>query len=367
MNFVELLNHPAGLPYRLSADRTDAVNRFLDPASGAVRFVVGRNAQSEALLGEVPLTGLIDDRAEPGTLWHGLPVVGMQAVPREASVLSTSTSIAPVSTARALEGAGFAGHLNLGDLLASPLCPASLIPDFINDQRRDVADHAEGWREIYDRLEDDLSKQTLTDVLRFRLTADINVMQGYSVRLEDQYFEDFLGLRQEVFVDAGGFDGDTTEQFCRRVPDYRRVFFFEPAARNMAAAMNRLARFPRIDFIPIGLSDTPGELFFDGSSGSASSVSESGGEAIRVDLLDNLVADPVTFVKMDLEGWELHALRGAANLITRDRPKLAIAVYHKASHFRQVFGFVLKLFPNYRVRLRHYTEGWSETVMFFVP
>jgi hypothetical protein len=45
---------------------------------------------------------------------------------------------------------------------------------------------------------------------------------------------------------------------------------------------------------------------------------------------------------------------------------LAIAVYHRAADFRTVWRYARSLHPDYRVYLRHYTQGWSETVMFFV-
>jgi hypothetical protein len=69
---------------------------------------------------------------------------------------------------------------------------------------------------------------------------------------------------------------------------------------------------------------------------------------------------------MDLEGWEMKALEGSRNHISRDRPKLAIAVYHDAPDFRLVHQFVGEFKHNYKCYLRHYTQGWSETVMFFV-
>ena len=70
---------------------------------------------------------------------------------------------------------------------------------------------------------------------------------------------------------------------------------------------------------------------------------------------------------MDLECWELKAMQGAKKHIIEDKPKLAIAVYHNASDFWQVFEYVTSLRRDYRVFLRHYTEGWSETVMYCVP
>ena len=351
-------NHP---------ERAELAIRFLDQHTDMPRYIVGRNPQSELIRQQIPITGLIDDGVPLGTFWHGVPIVAMIDVPQDACVLNTSTSIAPVAVERALLRAGHRQILNLADLLALQETPTGLTPWFIDDQRAEMQEHRAQWLELYDRLEDHESQQVLKDVVRFRLTANLESMARYEVRLSDQYFEDFLALSDEVFVDAGGFDGDTTEQFCDRFPNYRKVHFFEPSEANMAAARCRLKQRNRIEFHPIGLHDCKTELGFNASSGSASSVTETGGERICVDRLDSLINEPVGFIKMDLEGWEMHALRGAAQTIRHNRPKLAISVYHKSSHFREVSEFVLSLCPDYKLRLRHYTQGWSETVLFLTP
>jgi FkbM family methyltransferase len=204
------------------------------------------------------------------------------------------------------------------------------------------------------------------DIVRYRLTADSRIMRDYAVRLQDQYFEPFLDLRSEVFVDAGGFDGDTTEEFCRRYPDYRKVHLFEPSRQNFRAAKVRLAAYRDIVFHPEGLSDQMGNMTFDAEAGSAAAVTSGPGEDIQMTTLDIAVAEPVSVIKMDLEGWELTALAGCERHIRDERPKLAIAVYHRASDFRTVWRYARSIHPDYKVYLRHYTQGWSETVMFFV-
>ena len=61
------------------------------------------------------------------------------------------------------------------------------------------------------------------------------------------------------------------------------------------------------------------------------------------------------------------ALQGAQGHIKNGHPILAIAVYHTVSDFWRIPEYVLSLRPDYRIFLRHYTEGWSETVMYFIP
>lgn len=115
------------------------------------------------------------------------------------------------------------------------------------------------------------------------------------------------------------------------------------------------------------MSDASGVLHFNQDAGSASSVTKEGSEIITVDTLDTIIKEKVTFIKMDLEGWELNALKGAAEHIRSDCPKLAIAVYHNSSDFRKVFKYIQGFDLDYQVYLRHYTQGWSETVMYFLP
>ena len=242
------------------------------------------------------------------------------------------------------------------------------LPEFIRTTRLEVLDNLTEWKEIFENLNDTESQHTFNDILYYRLTGDYSSMRSYSVRPHEQYFETFLDLRENsVFVDAGGFDGDTTEQFCKRYPNYRHVYLFEPVAQNLARARQRLKQFRDISFFQEGLSERKALLSFNAEAGSASSVDSAGSIEIPVVTLDERIRNGVSFIKMDLEGWELHALQGARRHILNDRPALAIAVYHEAADFRKTYNFVTALHSDYQLYLRHYTEGWSETVMYFIP
>jgi hypothetical protein len=72
----------------------------------------------------------------------------------------------------------------------------------------------------------------------------------------------------------------------------------------------------------------------------------------------------VDFIKMDVEGAEVEALRGAENTIRKFRPKLAISVYHSISDFVDVFELISSLNLGYRFYLGHYTIHWYETILF---
>lgn len=338
---------------------------LLSGASQRPCYLVGRNEEAAGLLGRFRIDGLVDDFAEAGSVWNGLPAVPAARLPADAVVVNCSTSISPVAVAQRLKAAGIQSVVSLHELISAADGGIEW-PWFVRQQREDWRLFQGEWTDLFDRMEDDESRQTLLDVLRYRLTADARFMGQYSVRVQDQYFEPFLELASEVFVDAGGFDGDTTEEFCKRYPDYRKVHLFEPSQRNMQAAKKRLANLRDISFHTEAVSDHIGVMTFDAEAGSASAVTSGPGEEVQVTTLDQAVGEPVSFIKMDLEGWELKALAGCERHIRDDRPKLAIAVYHQATDFRTVANYARSIHPDYRLYLRHYTQGWSETVMFFV-
>jgi len=356
-----VLTHPC-LPTEVRC----LAEQFASPAGEGRRFLLGRNEHSAALAKVIQIDGFVDDYATDA-VWNGLPVMNGVAVPRDAIIVNCSFSVWPVSASRRIQELCPRGTLEYADLMAA--FPERVpVPFFIEETRVDYLQNDTRWSLLRDCLADYESCKVLDDVLRFRLSGDIRYMKSYTVRPKDQYFEPFLNLPAcPVFVDGGGFDGDTTEEFCCRYPDYERVFVFEPSVVNLNKARIRLNGLRFIEFIDKGLSDQAGSLAFNPDVGSASAVSETGTCRIQVSTVDEEIRVPVSFIKMDLEGWELKALAGSQRHIHQDRPTLAIAVYHRPSDFWQICDFVLSVHSGYRVYLRHYTEGWSETVMYFVP
>lgn len=329
------------------------------------RGVFGRNEYARSIAGAVEVGFFVDDFT-PDREFLGKPVVKTGDIPAASLVVSSVALGRPRTVAAKLDAAG-CRHLDYFQFFERsglPLLPVT----FWQDVRPDFEANEARYREVFERLADAESKRTFERLLAFRLSADLNWMEGFTDRQREQYFEDFLELAPagETFVDVGGFDGFTTLEFVKRCPDYARVCFFEPDADNLAHAKTRLSALERIDFYPYGLSNEPGVVRFS-TSGSASSISDDGDQEIQVRSLDRLFDHPVSFIKMDIEGAEGMALEGARETILAHHPRLAVCVYHKAADLWQLPQQVLRIRDDYRVFLRHYTEGVTETVMFFVP
>lgn len=72
----------------------------------------------------------------------------------------------------------------------------------------------------------------------------------------------------------------------------------------------------------------------------------------------------VTYIKMDSEGAELEALKGAAESIRKWRPQMAICIYHKREDVYEIPLYILSLVPDYKFYVRHYSTCQYETVLY---
>lgn len=88
--------------------------------------------------------------------------------------------------------------------------------------------------------------------------------------------------------------------------------------------------------------------------------------SISVVAMDSIIKEKVTYIKLDIEGAELEALKGAQEIIKRDKPKLAICIYHKKEDMVEIPYFIKQLVPEYRLFIRHYSNNECETVLYAV-
>jgi FkbM family methyltransferase len=329
------------------------------------RYVFGRNEWAQSVAELVDVEFFIDDFTEDST-YLGKPIIKTEDISPDALVVVSVALGRPLTAAKKLSDNGIrhSSYFEFYQYSGLDLLAVTFWDRFEADFRA----HEDKYRWIFDRLEDDESKRIFERILNFRLSADLAYMSGFTDRQKEQYFEDFLELKvsNEVFVDVGGFDGFTSLEFIRRCPDYRGVYFFEPELKNMDIAKSRLSGYEDIHFLQKGLSNKHDIVRFS-IGGSSSAISTDGEIEIKVDALDNLIDAAVTFIKMDIEGAEGLAIEGARQTIASSHPKLAICVYHKADDMWKIAEQVLSIRDDYKIFLRHYTEGVTETVMFFVP
>lgn len=232
----------------------------------------------------------------------------------------------------------------------------------------DILPYLEGYRSAFYLLEDDKSRKVLLERIRCYITSEPIT----SVGVEHQYFdpEIIAPCPQEIFVDGGMYTGDTAQTFLRFTNgQYGHYYGFEPDKVNFLAAKEGLRCQAEFTLEQKGLWSRNARLSFHGGLASGSKLDESAeSDSVEVIALDSFFQDkkPPTFIKMDIEGAELEALRGAEYLIRSYKPKLAICAYHKPEDVYTLPEQIKSFRDDYRFYLRHYTDTIYETVLYAV-
>lgn len=177
----------------------------------------------------------------------------------------------------------------------------------------------------------------------------------------------------DVVIDAGACWGDTALYFAHRVGDEGRVFAFEFVTENLQVLESNLKLNPscaeRIELVRAPVWSSSGLSFGFSCPGPGARATETNDTSGVPSLsIDDLVAkkqlQKVDFIKMDIEGAEFEALKGAETTLRRHKPDLALCVYHSKEDFTRLARFVDRLNLGYRFALGHFTIHSEETVLF---
>jgi FkbM family methyltransferase len=141
-----------------------------------------------------------------------------------------------------------------------------------------------------------------------------------------------------VFFDVGANVGFYTLLASLQVGP-GMVYAFEPLPANTALLRQHLEmnRIRNVEILQMAVSDRPGKASFVSESTRAMGKLEPGGSlTVETSTLDCLIAAgraaPPDCIKMDIEGAEFDALRGAASCFQTRRPRLFLATHGRAVH-----------------------------------
>lgn len=214
-------------------------------------------------------------------------------------------------------------------------------------------------------LADEESRVCFRKAVAYRCTHD---RRKAPVFTKGRYFpEGIIDLsEEEVFIDGGAFVGDTVRQLYKITKGkYKKIVAFEPDEYNFRM-LSRL-KYHDVTKIKKGLWSDNGKLHFTNGGGCGSRVTQDSACVIAVDKLDEVRdCQAATFIKLDVEGAELQALKGAERLIKRNHPKLAICLYHSNEDMLDIIEYIHNLEPDYQLYVRHHSAFAVETVMYAV-
>ena len=350
------------LDLRTDSEKRLWVEEFITGDSS--RYVFGCNKWGKSVAEVLKVTAFIDDFTM-NTSFVGVPIIKSDDLPADAMVLSVVVGEKPLTVRDQLEYVGVS-HLDYFSFLRFCQLPVEQIR-YLAGATEEAKNYSDFYSQLIDQLFDEVSRETCRRVLKFRAELDLEQMVLFTDRQKEQYFEPFVKLdASSVFLDVGAFDGYTSEQFFLRASKSATAHVFEPSALSSAMARCRLEGLGNAHLHLFALGAENSMVRFR-TAGSASSLAEDGDELVEIRTLDSLQLAEVDLIKADIEGAELDFLTGAERTLRKAQPQIAIAAYHSVDHIRRITNQVLEFMPNSRVYMRHYTEGFAETDLFFIP
>lgn len=214
--------------------------------------------------------------------------------------------------------------------------------------------HYNAFVKTYELLHDDASKEIFYEYVRAIMDDDIYRKPSEKTTLK--YFGNglFTWRTDECFVNCGLYLGDTIFHMIETKGDFEAVYGFEMEQHLYRGAIEYLSVLPahfyeKMNLYPLML----------GRSGE--------------NALDNILNScKVTLISLDAEGAEMDILAGASNILTEQKPVLAISMYHKKDDLITIPGYLDGLQIGYKFFLRKYEPAAKkyskdELILYAIP
>lgn len=222
------------------------------------------------------------------------------------------------------------------------------VPDFLNipNDFLDVHFLHENEKKLHQAsacFEDELSKETFSTSLNAKLNQDVSLLEPLIVR-DHLYFgqTEFPISDNETVLDVGAFNGDSIRDLVGLKEDrFDRIISLEPLPEifeQLQITVEELGLESKCDLLMVGAWDEKTTLsFLNTEEDIDSKIIEGGEKIIGVDTIDSMLEANEkipTLIKMDINGAESRAVKGAVRTIKNHKPKLAIKLHVKEDFYR---------------------------------
>lgn len=233
----------------------------------------------------------------------------------------------------------------------------------------------EPWRFIsaFLRLDDEPSRKVYDALIGMRTRLSIAYAQQVMSPWGEEYFDRAFVQPEHAarFVDAGAASGDTLHRLEASFGPVEQAWLFEPELPAYYEALRSVSDRPHVWVFNMGLDEAPSratyqpELSYDIAGELSSHVPANITSYIQGVPLDAVVQGKVGLFKLDIEGMEAAALRGARTIIHRDKPTLAVCAYHRSDDFWRLMDEVSVIRPDYRIGIRLYADILEDITLYF--
>lgn len=216
-------------------------------------------------------------------------------------------------------------------------------------------------------------KRILFGLKKFKYPKEIeNFLLFYIFGLEQYNIKDIFEVSDDsVVFDVGAWKGDTAYFFSKRCSDKAKIYAFEPD-KNACDTLKMIKEKYKLNNVILEnvlFSNKNEVIDFVSMTPNTPTVQMN---AITVDtFVEENNIERIDYLKMDVEGAEMHILEGSINTIKKFRPYLAIAIYHGGELFMEDFYkvpiFIKEITENYEYYIRTFSPWGGETILFCKP
>jgi FkbM family methyltransferase len=246
----------------------------------------------------------------------------------------------------------------------------SLLPYYHFETPEYYLENFELLEKAYSKLFDDESRQQFIGHLKARIGDSFDVIPY--AQTDNQYFpQDIVKLeRNEIFLDCGAYTGDTLSDFLKYSNHLHEKFIcLEPDPINFSALTNTIKEknINNVEVYSIAVGNQNAELNFEATGGGGAGLSKSGTLKVSCKRIDDFFNEKFTFIKLDIEGAELDALKGADNTILSNKPKIAVCIYHLPSDLWSIILYLSERYPFYTFSARTHQYDGLDFVLYAIP
>ncbi len=232
--------------------------------------------------------------------------------------------------------------------------------NFDSGRIRYYREHVAELKKLYYMFVDEQSKKTLIEYLRCYIQCgvyslkqcDSRVKYYYGLDDENGSFEALYKHIDEVFVNCGSSIGDTIALFFDNGLKAKKIYAYEGDKKEYCKLINNIKFLSPKDRAIV----QPINLMID----------------VKTEF-EKYITEPVTLINADIEGYELSMLKAMERIIKKERPVIAICVYHKKEDLIEIPKYLSEITDNYCFKLRKYeaetvnVARTAELVLYAIP
>lgn len=231
--------------------------------------------------------------------------------------------------------------------------------DQLYQKAKSFSEHVEDYVWLYERLGDYRSKKLLYAIMNNWYRYDFITLDGSHEKNFSHYFDlDLIpGGEGDVFVDLGAYTGDTINDYIKTYGSkFKRIYGYEITDETYEKLVDNTSSYENIIVRKKAILDKTGKVYLNDNQtdASANRTSDSGEKSVETTSLDEDVKEPISVIKMDIEGGEQKAIIGCKNHIICDHPKLLISVYHNNEDVWKIPKMINDICLGYKFYLRSY-------------